>query len=34
MNTGNQKKFRKSVKGSPVGTSFLWWERFTEKIGF
>jgi len=29
----NQKRVKKSVKGSLVGIDFLWWEGFMEKIG-
>ena len=34
MNTRNPDKVRESMKGSPVGNSFLWREGFTEEIGF
>jgi len=32
MSTGNQKKVKKSVNGSKVGTSFLRWEEFIEVL--
>jgi len=34
MSTENHKQVRESVRGSPTGTSFLWWEEFVEKLGF
>ena len=32
MSRGNEKQVRESVRGSLVGTSFLWWEGFVAKI--